>query len=184
MLLDVDKSFLLVIDMQAKLLPAMKDADTVKANTLRLIKAANMMNVPVLVSEHCANKIGPTIADIVELVDQDCILQKVHFSVIDEPDCKRSMANLGRSQALVCGIETHVCVLQTCLGLIRDGYQSFMACDAAGSRKNQDRDMGVSRMRQNGVEIVTTEMVIFEWLKRADTDTFKQMLPVIRDMAD
>jgi nicotinamidase-related amidase len=181
MLLDVDQSFLLIVDVQEKLLPAIKNGERVAANIARLIEAATILNVPVLVTEHCPERIGPTVTALREKISDGSVLSKVYFSAVAEPGCRKAFAALNRSQAVVCGTEAHVCVLQTTLGLCEAGYRPALVSDGVGSRKDHDREIAIGRMHDGGAEIVTTEMVIFEWLKRGDTDTFRQLLPVIRD---
>jgi nicotinamidase-related amidase len=108
-------------------------------------------------------------------VDESAIAPKVSFSAVKE-GCLDGRAGMERPQVIVCGAETHVCVLQTALDLKRSGKNVFVVADAAGSRTSADRDFALLRLQQNGIDIVSTEMVMFEWLERAGTDEFRSIL--------
>ena len=144
-------------------------------------KSAQAIKIPVLFTEHCANKIGPTVEHLLDDVNADCVLAKTHFSAGSEPQIEARLKTLNRGQVVITGAEAHVCVLQTALMLKQAGYQTFLVDDGTASRRIDNKRSGIDRMRQNGVEIVSAEMVIFEWLQRADTDLFRELLPLIKD---
>lgn len=183
MLLDRELCFLLVVDMQERLVPAMLESERVVGNALRLVAAARRLAVPVLMTEHCPNKIGPLVPALRSAVAPEAILTKVHFAAAREPDCAARFAALGRPLAVLAGTETHVCVLQSALSLLDAGYRPVVVSDAVSSRSPHDRDDALRRLRDAGVGIVTTEMVIFEWLKRGDTLEFRELLPIIKSDA-
>ncbi len=184
MLIDVDRSCLLVIDIQDKLAPAVDGVDRVIANSGLLMTAAARLEVPILVSEQYPKGLGPTVAGLAGLVD-DCVLggavmEKVSFSCMADDGCRARIESLARPQVVIVGIETHVCVLQTALELVARGKEAFLAADATSSRKSSDREAALRRMERAGVEIVTAEMVLFEWLRRAATPQFKELSKLIR----
>lgn len=181
MLINPRDSYLLVVDVQEKLAPNMHQINTVMANIVRLIKSAQIIKIPVLLTEHCADKIGPTVAHLLDLVDADSVMTKTHFSACSEPKIQDRLKSLKRSQVIITGAETHVCVLQTALILRQTGYQPFVVADGTSSRTVENKALGIDRMRQNKIEIVSAEMVIFEWLQRAGDNRFRKILPLIRD---
>jgi len=184
MLLDRARCFLLIVDMQERLVPAVLERETVVGNALRLVAAAQRLAVPVLMTEHCPAKIGPLVSELRGVVDADAILTKVHFAAAREPDCAARFAALGRPLAVLAGTEAHVCVLQSALSLLDAGYRPVVVSDAVSSRKAHDRDIALQRLRDAGVGLVTTEMVIFEWLERGDVPEFRELLPLIKSDGD
>ena len=184
MLLRSETSQLLLIDIQDKLLPAMAEPEAVRANAIKLAKAARHFQCPMVVSEQYPKGIGHTDSALAaELGEGARIFEKLEFSAIrDEAIASAVTKNRiqGRSQVVICGIESHVCVLQTALEMMRSGFQTFCVEDAMSSRTMSSKLAALSRLRQAGVTIVTTEMVIFEWLGRAGTADFKALLPLIK----
>ena len=174
MLLRVEASALLVVDVQACLLLAIHEGERVLHNCAWLIRLAQELSVPVAVSEQYPQGLGPTVASVRDLVAPECIVEKVHFSCIAEGRLARLPAH-AREQFVVAGTETHVCVLHTCLDLLAEGKQVFVVADAVGSRSPSDRELALARLRQNGAQIVSREMVAFEWLRRAGTELFRRI---------
>ena len=182
MLIERDSSYLLIVDVQEKLAPAVRNRDIAVANAARLIKAAQLLGVPVLVTEHCPDRIGHTVEPLRSMLPADAFLTKVHFAATNEPAVMEVFRSLNRRSPVVCGMEAHVCVGQTTLGLLSRGFSPFLVTDAVASRKQSDLESAVARMRHEGIRPVTTEAVIFEWLKRADTEEFRRLLPVLKEM--
>lgn len=183
MLIHAKDSFLLVIDVQDRLAAQIHGMAPVVENIVRLIKSARVLQIPVLCTEHCPQKIGPTLDALMDFISDESIITKSHFSACLEPGIEAIFSGLNRKQAIVTGVETHVCVLQTALLLRQAGYRPYLVADGTSSRQLANKELAVARMRQNAVEIVSTEMVIFEWLQRADRDSFPEILPIIRDGA-
>jgi nicotinamidase-related amidase len=182
-LLDRKESFLLIVDVQEKLAPAVLQSGRVVANAARLLAAAERLEVPAFMTEHCADKIGPVLPALRDLVPGDAILPKVHFAAVREPACAERFSELGRPVCVIAGMETHVCVLQSAISLKEAGYHPHVVADAVSSRHALDRDTALARLRDSGVGLVTTEMVIFEWLGRGDDAAFRDLLPVIKGAA-
>jgi nicotinamidase-related amidase len=182
MLIGRDSSCLLVVDIQEKLLPAMQDPMLVVRNTGILMQAAARLGIPILVSEQYPQGLGPTVAELRHLAPADAVLAKTAFSCADDPALCQRLADLKRPQAVICGIEAHVCVLQTALGLAarKSGITPIVIGDATSSRTNANREAGLARLRADGVEIATTEMAVFEWLGSAGTSEFKELSRLIR----
>ncbi len=180
MLITAETSFLLIVDMQERLAPAIEGIERVMTNAARLMTGARRLGVPILVTEHCAKELGPTVAELRALTPAGSVVEKVHFAALAEPACRERFAALGRKQVVVAGTEAHVCVLQTVLSLKQAGYAPYLAVDAVSSRQAIDRETAVARLRDAGIAVVTTEMVLFEWLARADTAAFRDILPLIK----
>ncbi len=180
-LLDRENCFLLIVDVQVKLAPAVPESARVTANAARLAAAAKRLGVPVLMTEHCADRIGPVVGELRSLVPGDAILPKVHFAAAREPDCARRFAELGRPLPVIAGLEAHVCVLQTAISLKQAGYHPHVVADAVASRHEVDKEIALARLRDGGIGLATTEMAIFEWLARGDDEAFRDLLPVIKD---
>ncbi len=179
MLIERERSQLFIVDIQERLAPAIDNAERAVANNVRLLTAARALAVPVFVSEQYVKGLGPTVSALQPYLADATVFEKVHFSAVREPGV---LAQLGaeRPQIILTGMETHVCVLQTTLSLLADGFAVFVVADAASSRSPEDRAVAFTRMRDSGARIVTTEMVLFEWLQRAATDEFRALLPLIR----
>ncbi len=180
MLLDREDCFLLIVDVQERLAPAVLEHGLVVANARRLVAAAQRLRVPVLMTEHCADRIGPLLPELRSLVREDQILPKVHFAAAREPACAARFSQLARAQCVIAGMETHVCVLQAALSLKAAGFAAHVVADAVSSRRRSDKEAALKRLRDDGIGLVTTEMVIFEWLERGDDEAFRDLLPVIK----
>jgi nicotinamidase-related amidase len=174
MLIDAARSTLLVVDLQAKMMPAIDGADAVVANTVWLVRAAQKIGVPVAAVEHCAKGLGPLVPEVRDLLPAGAVAGKHHFSTV-AAQCLAGLPGSDRVQYVIAGVETHVCVLQTALDLVADGKDVFVVADAVGSRRPYDRDVALARMRDEGVRLVTREMVIFEWLEDAATPLFREV---------
>jgi nicotinamidase-related amidase len=180
MLIQRDASLLLVVDLQEKLAPAIFEGERVIRNSLRLLQGAQQLGVPAFAAEHCASSIGPVVPEIRNATVSPIFFAKTHFSSAAEPGVLDLLRATGRRQVVLVGIECHVCVLQTAFGLHEAGFEVFLAADATSSRTLENHDAGVARMRAGGIQVATTEMVLFEWLHRAATDEFRALLPLIR----
>lgn len=180
MIIQANRSVLLLIDLQSKLVPAVADAELCINRCKMLLKAARTLDVPVRASEHCPGSIGGTVPDLGDHLLPDEVVAKSHFDGSAEMAFMESIDALERSTIVIGGAETHVCVLQTVLGLKGKGYDPVLVADATSSRDNASRDLAIDRMRHHGIDIVSSEMVIFEWLNVANTPAFKNLLPMIK----
>ena len=120
-------------------------------------------------------------SDILHAAGNAKVVDKVHFCAQSESVFTAALRRLDRDKPIICGMEAHVCVLQTALGLKEAGYDPFFSTDAMASRSTGDYATAIERFRQNGIEVVTCEMVVFEWLQRADTSEFRDLLALIKE---
>ena len=167
-------SALLVVDVQQRLAPAIDDGRNVLAHCMWLMRLAERLGVPTVVTEHCPDKIGHSVEAILEAAARVQVVAKRMFSAVAD-GCLLGTPVHEREDVIVCGTETHVCVQQTALDLAQAGKRVFLVADAVGSRRPLDRDMAIERMRAHGIAVVTREMVAFEWLESGDDPLFSEI---------
>jgi len=176
MLIKAETSSLLVIDIQEKLAPAMSDLDRVVENVSILKQAASRLSIPQLTSEQYPEGLGGTMQGL----DDGEAVRKMSFSCMADDGYASHFNALNRNQAVIVGMEAHVCVLQTAMDLLGRDVQVFVVADATTSRKPDNHAMAMQRLSGAGAQIVTTEMVLFEWLGQAGTDEFKDLSKLIK----
>lgn len=180
MLLQRDRSLLLLIDFQERLLPVIEEGEARVGRARLLLDVARILGVPVLASEQYPKGLGPTVAALRERLDASEIRDKLTFSCGRDEGLAAAVRDSGRDQLVIAGVETHVCVLQTALDFVGRGLGVFVVADATGSRDAERRRLGLERMRQEGVRILHSEMAAFEWLQQAGTDLFRRVAPLLR----
>lgn len=180
MLIDRADSMLLVVDVQERLAPAVAGRERAVANIAILMRAAARLAVPVVVTEHYPDGLGRTVAELAALTPDEAKLEKIHFSIANEPRCMERLAAARCRQVVIAGMEAHVCVLQSAIGLSGRGYRPVVVRDATASRTQENHEAAMARMEAQGIVIATTEMVLFEWLGRGGTEDFRTLLPLIR----
>lgn len=197
MLLNHESSQLVLIDYQEKLMPVIHQADDVYRNALILASLAKKMRVPVFGTEHVPEKIGLFLPELAAMCK--ATMRKTHFSACPEGlvDLLASKAPTGNARSLpkhlqkntqeaerpcvlIAGVEAHVCLLQTALDLLNEEMEVWVVTDACGSRTERNRDAAFDRLASNGAELVSTEMVVFEWLESAENEHFKFALDLIK----
>ena len=199
MLLDASESQLVLVDYQERLLPAIFDGSAVLANALRLARAAQLLEVPVWGTEQNPSGLGPNDPALRALCHRT--LAKLQFSAVEEglgdwlrpapkpqggnarslPKHLQKPAQAPEAGAIViAGCEAHICLLQTALDLLEDEFEVWVVTDACGSRTERNRDAAFDRLAGSGAELVTTEMVLFEWLGSAEHPDFKAIQDLVR----
>ena len=168
-------SLLLTIDIQGRLAPAIAQADMVVANADKLLSVAHELAIPSIITEQYPQGLGPTVAALQNHTKNAHCYEKIHFSAYREAGFVQLLAAHDRKQIVVIGTEAHVCVLQTVLDLADAGYQVFVVNEAVSSRTTENKHLGLQRMAAAGASIVSVEMVMFEWLERANTDSFRRI---------
>lgn len=178
-LLGRQQSALLVVDVQRKLLPKILDHQRLLWNVGRLSRAAAEMEIPIAASEQYPQGLGETAAEIADLLPPRH--EKMAFSAAAVRPLVSEIADRGLSQIVVCGIETHICVLQTALDLASEGFDVFVVSDAVGARAAEDHAVALDRLRDQGVSVVTTEGVLFEWCRTAADPCFKVVRELVQE---
>jgi nicotinamidase-related amidase len=182
--INAQNAALLVIDIQNNLAVAMKKDiyATVEKNTCILISSAIAMNLPIIVTEQYRKGLGSTVEPIISaLGERYQPVEKLHFSCWHEPEIHQKLTTLGKKYIIVAGIESHVCVLQTALDLISNGYHVHVVSDAVCSRYKSDWKSAMQHLRQAGAVVTTTEIVTFQLLHKAGSPEFKVISPLFKN---
>lgn len=175
MLMDPQKSCLLLVDVQEKLTPLVDQPETLIQNCQWLLQLAHELTIPTLVCEQYPEKLGITVPSLKALTTNITPFAKLNFSCASHPEFLAYLKKLQRSQVVIIGIEAHVCVLQTAMELLQLEHEPFVVADAVSSRAPEDKQAALQRMQRVGIQVVTKEMVFFEWLRQAGTPKFKQL---------
>jgi nicotinamidase-related amidase len=180
--LKAEQCVLLVVDIQEKLLPPIFRKEPLLKNSQLLIRLASVLKVPVLMSTQYTKRLGPTVPRISSLLPETRPIDKQMFSCFGSDAFCSALKRLAgaRNTVLLCGMETHICVMQTALGALREGYVVHVASDAVSSRTESNWKIGLERMRAAGTVLSSTEMMIYELLGSADTAAFKELLPYLK----
>lgn len=175
-----DSSLLLVVDLQTRLMPAIEEGAAVVRNARRLLDAAALFGIPPLITEQYAAGLGATVPELLspDAAAGPAVAAKMTFDACRTPGFVERLGD--RADIVVAGCETHVCVLQTALGLIEAGRRVYLVRDATGSRRAESKEAAVARLRRHGAEIVTTEMVLFEWLGSAEDPCRRAVIGLIK----
>jgi nicotinamidase-related amidase len=185
MLMNASRSHLLVVDVQARLMPAIHEGEGLVRNLATLLEAAKRLGVPVTVTEQYPKGLGTTLPSLAEALPNDAVtLSKSTFSAARESSIAERIATMrgsGRDHLVICGAEAHICVLQTALEFKTSGFEVFVVADAVSSRSPHSVSAACARLLHAGCHWVTTEMVAFEWMERAATDDFRALSSLFKD---
>ena len=171
-----EEALFLIIDVQEKLV-SMLDDENVKIDSIKLAKTASILDIPTVITEQYPKGLGSTIQEIKEVLPNAVYVEKNTFSAFKEDEVKKL---LSQKQIIIFGIETHICVLQTAMDLLNEGYEVFLVQNACGSRTEKNKEAALRRLIHAGVQIVTTEMVIFELLESSKHPNFKEIQALIK----
>ncbi len=177
------EKIILFVDFQERLMPAMDGLEVLTDKTIKLAKGAAVLGMPILVTEQYAKGLGNTVASIKEaLAEKAEYFDKTHFSAVAEEGFMEFINKHGRGckEIVVCGIETHICVAQTALDLLKKGYKVLVVEDCVSSRNSNDKKVAIARMAKAGVEISTCEAILFDILQDAKTEGFKEISKIIK----
>ena len=176
--LQAESCALVVVDIQQKLLPPIFNKEQLVRNASLLIRLANILEIPVLLTTQYAKGLGDTVPEIAQLVPDIHAIDKLEFGCFSKDTFCSAVKSLpgNRNTMLLCGMETHICVMQTALGALEQGYLVHVASDAVGSRAEWNWKIGLERMRDAGCVISSTEMMMYELLRKSGTPAFKELL--------
>ena len=180
--LEPDQCALIVVDIQEKLLPPIWEKERLVRNAQLLIRLAGILKIPTLVSTQYNKGLGNTVPEVAALLSQAPTVDKLMFSCFgSDVFCNLLKGVPGqRTTVLLCGMETHICVMQTALGALREGYMVHVAADAVSSRTQLNWHLGLERMRAAGAILSSTEMMTYELLRSSGTAAFKELLPYLK----
>ncbi len=175
-----DRSCLLVIDFQERIFPFIHENEKLLRNVPVLIRGLKILELPVFVTEQYTKGLGVTVQPIAEALDGIPRIEKSTFSCCDEPRFNLDLATSGKENVIIAGIEAHVCVLQTVIDLVRQGYQAVVVEDCISSRKPNDKATAIERMKKEGAIITTYESILFELLRSSGGETFKAISKLVK----
>ncbi len=176
--LEAESCTLVVVDIQQKLLPPIFNKDQLVRNASLLLRLAKILDIPVLLTTQYARGLGETVPEIAALASDVQAIDKLEFGCFGKDTFCSAVKSLpgNRNTLLLCGMETHICVMQTALGALEQGYIVHVASDAVGSRAEWNWKVGLDRMRDAGCVISSTEMMMYELLRKSGTPAFKELL--------
>jgi len=179
-MLDIQNCCLVVVDVQGKLAQLMHGKQALFRNIQILIKAAKILNIPILWCQQCPDALGPTVSEIAQLLTDDEPINKAAFSCCGAEQFNIRLNELARQQVLLCGIEAHVCIYQTAVDLLRKYFIVDVLADAVSSRTLENKQIALDRMAAEGINISCSEMVLFELLRTAEHPQFKKITALIK----
>lgn len=178
--LNPGESIVVVVDMQERLLPHIHELPRVIAACRLMLRAAQVLELPVLMTTQYRGGLGPTHAEVAELAPTVAPFDKLTFSCFGSPEFTRALAATGRTSLVLCGVESHVCILQTGLDALAAGYNVHLVTDATSARSAMNAELGQRRLEKAGAVLNSTEMAVHELLARAGTPAFKALLPYFK----
>jgi len=179
-MLKMNDTALIIVDVQGKLATLMHENDELFDNLARITRGAWILGLPILWNEQLPDKLGPTIPQITEILTGMEPMVKKSFSCCGNDEFKNKLKASNCHQVLLTGIETHVCVYQTAIDLINDGYEVYLVGDGVSSRKLDNKLIGIQAMKDAGAKITSVEMALFEMLRVAEGDKFKQITKIVK----
>jgi len=179
-MLKIENTILVLIDIQGKLATLMHNREAFYENVVRIIRGAQVLEMPIIWNEQLPDKLGPTIDPVKEALAGDSPLVKSTFSCCGNDDFTCQLDISGRKQVLLAGMESHVCVYQTALDLLAAGYEVYLVADAISSRTLENKQIGIEAMVAAGARISSVEMALFELLGVAEGDRFKQIIKIVK----
>lgn len=180
LILKKESSVLLIIDLQERILPVIRDIETVLENTVKLIKGFKAMQLPIYLTEQYPKGLGATSQRILDELEGYSAINKMSFSCSGAENLFEEFYKRKLFQIIVCGVESHVCVQQSVLDLLANNFQVNLTADAVSSRKETDYKMALQRMRTLGAQVTTTESVLFELLEVCGTPEFKEVSKIVK----
>ncbi len=178
-----ENTVLVIVDVQERMMPAMERRQEVETNIDRLIRGCHILGVPAVITEQYTKGLGPTVQSIRRALEQTGGYQPIGKSCFSAQGCadfEKELKRLERNQVLIAGVETHICVYQTSIDLLREEYDVTVIADAVSSRTAQNRSIALERLTSEGVKLSSTEMALFELLVRADSDEFRAISKLVK----
>ena len=175
-----EESVAVIVDIQEKLLLHIHEGGSILKNCLKLVEGLQVLSVPIIITQQYTRGLGPTVPVIVQMIPEFKHIEKISFSCYEEVAFKEKIALLGKQNIILCGIESHVCVLQTCIDLLEAGLRPVVVEDCVSSRKPNDKRIAIERMCQEGARITTMESLLFELTRSAGNEIFKKISGILK----
>jgi nicotinamidase-related amidase len=179
-LLQRENTGILIVDVQEKLMPVMDRQQIMTENINKLLQLCRLFSLPVLLTEQYPRWLGPTVPELKHALSSYEPITKMHFNCCDVAQFNDHLASHSLENIIITGVESHICIFQTCVGLTAKGYQIHVPKDAVSSRTSENRQVGLELMKSAGALITSTEAVIYQILKQADTKEFKKMSKIMK----
>lgn len=179
-MLDRDRMVVVFIDVQGRLAEVMDGKEALFENLSRMIRGAERLRIPILWTEQIPEKVGPTLAQFSLLLGERRPIAKSAFSCLGDFQFRKALQEVNRSQVLLVGIETHVCIYQTAMDCMAQGYEVYVVEDAVSSRSPVNKRIAIERMRAMCIQVVSVEMALFECLRDATAPEFRDILDCVK----
>lgn len=179
MRISAENTSCLVIDYQEKIMPAMAKKEELLANSIKLLKGLKVLGIPMTITGQYTKGLGLNLPEIFEAVGTEGYIDKLTFSSYEMPEVQKALGEK-KGTVLLCGMEAHVCVLQTAIDLKEAGYQPVLVTDCISSRRESDKEIALVRAQQEGILLTTSEAVLFELTRKAGTEEFKQISRLVK----
>ena len=179
-LLSIDSTILILIDYQERLFPAMHDKGNLLSNVLKLVEGIRCLGIPIILTEQYPKGLGATLPEIKAMLPDVTALEKICFNCCDNENFCTALEHSGRHQVLLAGIEAHICIYQTAIGLARKGYQVNVVSDCTSSRDPDNKKAAIDRLIAYAMPPTTTEMALFELVKTGSGDIFKRISSIVK----
>ncbi len=176
----LEDTMALIVDYQERLMPVIYEHDELEKKSCTLLKGLRTLGVPMVMTQQYTKGIGMTIPSITEAAGTSEYFDKITFSCYEDEAVRRKMEALGKKTVIVCGIEAHICVLQTCIDLKEAGYTPVLVTDGISSRKASDTEVALMRAQSEGILLTTTESILFELTRKAGSPVFKEISRLIK----
>lgn len=176
----LEDTMALIVDYQERLMPVIYEHDELEKKSCTLLKGLRTLGVPMVMTQQYTKGIGMTIPSITEAAGTSEYFDKITFSCYEDEAVRRKMEALGKKTVIVCGIEAHICVLQTCIDLKEAGYTPVLVVDGISSRKASDTEVALMRAQSEGILLTTTESILFELTRKAGSPVFKEISRLIK----
>lgn len=168
------------VDYQERILPAMAEGEELLRNSVKLLEGLKILEIPVMVTAQYAKGLGLNVPEIRAAAGTEEFCDKKSFGICGDAGVRARLKDMGRRNVILCGIETHICVLQSVIGLLEAGYQPVLVADCVGSRKLRDTEIAIARARAEGAVVTTFESLLFELTASAEHDKFKQISNLVK----
>lgn len=169
-----------VVDYQERILPSMAEKEILLENSVKLLRGLNILEVPVMMTAQYSKGLGLNVPQICEAAGTEEFCDKKSFSIYEDEGARKKLESLGKKNVILCGIEAHICVLQSVMGLVAAGYQPILVEDCVSSRKIHDKEIAMERARAEGAIVTTYESLLFELTGGAGNDKFKQISNLVK----
>lgn len=175
-----ENNICLAIDYQERLVPAIDQRDALVSQSEKFLKGLSVLGIPVIVTQQYTKGLGMTLPGLMQAAGTKSFFDKVHFSCMKDENIKKAVEERRPKRVLLCGVEAHICVLQTALDLKNQGYEVVLVADCIGSRHSYDKEMAILRAAQEGIAVTTYEAVLYELLEKAGGQKFKEISAIVK----